>query len=620
MTSTVAQPSRTSATTLLVVDGLTVGISGSSRSIVRDVSFTVSAGELVGVIGESGSGKSTLGLSLLGHTRPGLEIRSGSVTLDGTDIFARSGKALDRLRGSLVSYVPQDPNTALNPVRRIGSQMRETLALHNVARKKFGEHIQAAVEDVGLGDVPRLLDVYPHQLSGGQQQRVCIAMALLCRPKLVVFDEPTTGLDVTTQRQILDLISGLCTEHQVAGLYVSHDLAVVSNLTHRTLVCYGGEVMELGPTDEVLASPAHPYTRALLGVVPQLGATTRLREIPGRVTRSSSVHAGCPYAGRCSVSDDDCSTHSPPVQVARHDHSFKCKFSVDDQLAREAATERGRSPLVSVATAATPETGPSPRDDDLLSITGLSASYGLKEVVHSVSLSLSPGSCLAIVGESGSGKTTLVRCIAGAHESWTGEIRFDGAELPASLRSRSAAALRGIQYIFQNPYGSLNPRKSIGRSLSDTISTFEKVDASERHERIRRVLERVQLTWRHAYQRPANLSGGERQRVAIARALLAEPRLLICDEVTSALDASVQAAIVNMLRDTAEDLGISMLFVTHNLALVSSVAQEVLVLRTGNVVDIGEVDSVFARPSSDYTRSLLADTPQLEHAAESPLR
>jgi peptide/nickel transport system ATP-binding protein len=618
MTSAVAQPSRTSAPTLLVVDGLTVALVGSSRSIVRDVSFEVSAGEIVGVIGESGSGKSTLGLSLLGHTRPGLEIRTGSVTLDGTDIFSRRGKALDRLRGSLVSYVPQDPNTALNPVRRIGSQMRETLALHNVARDTFGERIRAAVEDVGLGDVPRLLDVYPHQLSGGQQQRVCIAMALLCRPKLVVFDEPTTGLDVTTQRQILELISGLCSEHQVAGLYISHDLAVVSKLTHRTLVCYGGEVMELGPTREVLGSPAHPYTRALLGVVPQLGAHTRLSEIPGRVTRPSSVHAGCPYAGRCAASDDDCSTVAPPVRTATPDHSFRCRFTVDEQLAREATDGGEVAPALSVVAVEAPEAEPSTSDHGVLSISGLSASYGQKEVVHSVSLSLNPGSSLAIVGESGSGKTTLVRCIAGAHESWVGEIRFDGAVLPANLRSRSAAALRGIQYVFQNPYGSLNPRKSIGRTLSDTISTFEKLDAGERHQRIRDVLERVQLSERHAYQRPANLSGGERQRVAIARALLAQPRLLICDEVTSALDVSVQAAIVNMLGDTAEDLGISMLFVTHNLALVSSISQEVLVLRTGNVVDFGEVDAVFARPSSDYTRSLLADTPQLEHAVQGP--
>jgi peptide/nickel transport system ATP-binding protein len=445
---------------------------------------------------------------------------------------------------------------------------------------------------------------YPHQLSGGQQQRVGLAMAFACRPPVIVLDEPTTGLDVTTQAHVLTTVRQLCQTHRVAALYVSHDLAVVATLARRVAVMYAGRIVEIGTADQLFQSAGHPYTRRLIGAIPRLTGGRSLVGIPGRAASPGRRPPGCAFAPRCSLRVEQCETAMPPLVMVGPDHEVRC--------IRAAEVLSGQQ-----SRAGDPVTMPSVAEGEqpALRLTDVVASYGRTEILHSVSLSVAAHECVALVGESGSGKTTVARSIAGLHRDWTGSIALSGTELRRAARQRSGEERRRINYIFQNPYGSLNPRQTIGQIIGQPLRVFGIASGREADQRIGEMLERVSLTAGYARRYPDQLSGGERQRVAIARALVADPTVLICDEVTSALDVSVQAAIVELLGSLQRDLGLAMLFITHNLPLVRSIAQRVLVMSQGVIVEEGDTGQVLTDPRDPYTRQLLANTPSLEVAA-----
>jgi peptide/nickel transport system ATP-binding protein len=583
----------------LKVHGLEVRVGRSGPDVVRDVSFAVPAGEVLGLVGESGSGKTTVALALLGHTRRGLRITAGQVLLDGHDLLALSPRELRAARGARVSYVPQDPSSALNPALRVGTQIREVLRVHPGAVGNEDERVAEVMREAYLDPTPEMLHRYPHQLSGGQQQRVALAMAFACRPSLIVLDEPTTGLDVTTQRHVLDTIRGMCWSYGVAAVYVSHDLAVVSGLVSEVAVMYAGRVVEIGSTARLFGDPVHPYTRGLIAAVPSADRAELLTGIDGQQPRPGSRGAGCSFAARCDYATADCTSRAPePLTVAGR--SVRCLRARDVQ-----AIYPERRPAFAGLLA--------PPGKPALSVREVTASYPGTgtPVLSGVNLVVPPGACVAVVGESGSGKTTLARCVAGLHGGWTGEITFDGAPLARGARQRDKDTLRRIQYIFQNPYTSLNPRKTVGQIIDQQLTQFVSLSRGDRAARVAAVLTDVSLGQPFLQCYPDQLSGGERQRVAIARALVAQPELLICDEVTSSLDVSVQAIIVELLRQIQAERHLAMIFITHNLALVRSIAQTAVVLRKGTVAESGPVQQILEYPADPYTRRLIHDVPKL---------
>ena len=577
---------------------------GDHEDIVDGISFRVAAGEVLGLVGESGSGKTTVGLAVLGHTRRGARVARGEVRIEGRDILPLPALERQHLRGKLVSYVPQDPASSLNPALKIETQLDETLSAHGFGSSNAERRarIVEALAEVLLPSDETFLRRYPHQLSGGQQQRVALAMAFANRPRVIVLDEPTTGLDVTTQAHVLATVRDLCSAHGVAAVYVSHDLAVVATLADRVAVMYGGRIAELGPTATLFRQAAHPYTRRLVEAIPEMSGQHALVGIPGTAPRPGHRPSGCFFAPRCAYVQDECTTAEPPLERVSDEHEVRCIRHA--AVLRDAATAR-------IAATPRPEIGV---EDALVAVIGVNASYGTRQVLHDVELVVRPRECLALVGESGSGKTTLARCVAGLHTSYTGQVSFRGKELPAGSRSRDADTRREIQYVFQSPYNSLNPRKTIAQIIEQPLRHFFSIGGSDGRGRVRGALDRVQLSTTCLDRYPHQLSGGERQRVAIARALVAEPQLLVCDEVTSALDVSVQAAIIDVLAELQRELHIGLLFVTHNLALIRTLSQEVAVMSEGRIVERGRVDDILDAPKADYTKKLLSDTPSLEAA------
>jgi peptide/nickel transport system ATP-binding protein len=588
---------------VVAVSDLRIDLGGSGTDIVAEIDLLVRAGEVLGLVGESGSGKTTVGMALLGHVRGGGRLTGGAVQIDGRDLARLSKSELRRLRGGVVSYIPQDPGTALNPALRIGIQLREVLDAH--ARDRTADQRQQRVretlEEVALPSDDIFLRRYPHQLSGGQQQRVAIAMAFATRPKVIVCDEPTTGLDVTTQSRVLETIRDLCRSHQVAALYVTHDLAVVAELADTVAVMYAGRIVESGPRDMIFSAPRHPYTRRLLRAVPDIAGKRTVVGIPGRAALPGSRPAGCAFHPRCPLATEQSRTVAPPAVDLGGGHMVRCHNH--EESARQPPPE-GAGQLGARAV----------DKDVVLTVSDLDAHYGTSHALCAIELEVHRQECVALVGESGSGKTTLARSVAGLHKTYTGEVRLHGDVLPQAARSRTREARKEIQYVFQNPYASLNPRRTIGQTIARQLQLFFPGARADTGRRVAECLERVALSASAAGRFPDQLSGGERQRVAIARALAAEPSLLVCDEVTSALDVSVQAAIVELLGQLRKDMGLSLLFITHDLALIRTIADRVVVMTEGRVVEHGTVVDIFNAPAAAYTRKLLANTPSIEVA------
>ena len=579
--------------------GMTVASVVGGAEIISDIDLDLAGGEIFGLVGESGSGKSTLALAFLWHTHKGLTRTRGSVTLAGAALADLEPSALRRLRGRTMAYVPQDPSRALNPAIPIGAQMRHVIAQAYPNDAAIEARLKDLLIEVELPQGWEFLRRYPHQLSGGQQQRVVIAMAFACRPAFVALDEPTTGLDVTVQKRILATVKALCREFGTAALYVTHDLAVVAAIADRVGVLYSGRIVEVGPTQRVLADPLHPYTRKLLGAVPTAIPGQVLTGIRGRAPLPGLRPAGCAFHPRCDLADSRCATVLPVTSARESEHSVRC-WHAGSAPPDLSAAQRWSHRLAASADRA-----------GGLRVTDLTAYYGPVAATRGVSFDLSGGEILALVGESGSGKTTVSRCIVGAQAAYAGSVSVDGHELHKDARRRTPLQRRALQYVFQNPYGALNPRRTIGQTLEQWAKVLCIDSREERVQRIALALDRVGLEHHHLGRYPNELSGGQQQRVAIARALVSDPSFLICDEITSALDVSVQASVVNLLVDLCRDTGLGVLFITHNLPLVGSVADRVVVMRSGLVVECENTSQLFDRPKQDYTRRLLADSPSL---------
>jgi peptide/nickel transport system ATP-binding protein len=575
----------------------------SGEPVIEDVSFQVGPGELLGVVGESGSGKTTVALALLGYTRPGVTITHGTVTVGGKTIVGQDTSTLRGMRGKVVSYVPQDPGGALNPSLRVGDAILDVLRAHRSGAGSE-ESVRAALGRVELDESFR--GRYPHQLSGGQQQRVTIAMATVCEPPVAVLDEPTTGLDVLTQERILDELMRLKAEEKMAMVYVSHDLAVVCRIAERILVMYAGRVLESGPTEAVIGRPRHPYTKALVAAIPDVKHPRTLRGISGVAVGVGEWPGGCAFEPRCAHRLPRCQEAVPELVETAPAHLARC-WRWEELGAHE------RAPAAMRSRAAGPVSTP------LLEVSALEARYrswrGERPAVDGASFAVERGRCVALVGESGSGKSTIARCIAGLHVPSSGRVLFEGAELAGHARARPLEVRRRIQIVFQNPYESLNPRHRVRDSIERPLRMFRRLRRRTADAAVGELLERVRLPKRLADRFPGELSGGERQRVAIARALAANPDLLVCDEVTSALDVSVQAAVLELLQELRRELELSMLFITHNLGVVACIADSVLVMDRGVICEAGPVDTVLTAPAHDYTRRLLEAAPSLPEDA-----
>ena len=582
----------------LRINGLRLEVAALGHDIVDEVDLFVRPGTVMGLVGESGSGKTTVGLAVLGHTRRGVRIAAGEILCGATSMLSLDPEALRAVRGGSVAYVPQDPASSLNPALRIGTQLMEVLEVHNFggsadARKA---RITEMLEEVLLPTDELFLERFPHQLSGGQQQRVVLAMSFACRPSVIVLDEPTTGLDVSTQAHVLKTVRSLAALHNVAALYITHDLAVVADLADEVVVMYAGRLVEHGPTRTIFANPVHPYTRRLVAAAPDIAGANEIEGLSGRAPAPGKRPQGCAFAPRCELALDACRVAMPAVTEIVPGHRVRCV------RAREGVEGPGSRPR---------QLSDPIRSKSVLTLHEVNAGYQGNVVVHNVTLELHEGECLALVGESGSGKTTLSRSIGGLHREWTGEMRLHDDVLARHSRGRTDNQRLKMQYIFQNPYSSLNPRRTVGESILRPLLMMGG-NRSQGEARVAELLTRVALSPAYANQYPNQLSGGERQRVAIARALVCDPDVLICDEITSALDVLVQAAIVELLSELRSELGLSMLFVTHNLPLVRSIADTVAVMNQGAIVEFGPTESVIGSPQQDYTQRLIADTPSIE--------
>jgi peptide/nickel transport system ATP-binding protein len=597
------------------VRGLRIEIETGAQpgaDIVAGVDFEISEAEVLALVGESGCGKTATALACLGYARRGTRISGGEIFFDGLDLLRQSDRALQRVRGVAASYVPQDPATALHPSLSIGEQLDELLRVHHIAAGNRRQQVCGLLEEVQLPSDERFLRRYPHQLSGGQQQRVVIALALACRPRLVVLDEPTTGLDVTTQARILETISELRRDHRLAMLYVTHDLGVVAQIADRVAVMYAGRIVEMAPKNQIFERPRHPYTRRLLAAVPSsLAERRRLRGIPGSAVAPEERPFGCPFAPRCDFAREECTRVDPPAEPVAAGHSVRCirwreidaPIVIDEETV-DVAREWAEPALLAIRdlVATYPERA-SFRQMALRAIDGISF------VQHS-------HEALAVVGESGSGKSTLARCIVGLHAPASGRIDFHGTELAARAADREIPLRRQIQIVFQNPDDSLNPKRSIGEILERPLKTLAGVRGAELRARVDELLEVVRLPKSMVVRYPRELSGGERQRVAIARALAPGPELLIADEITSALDVSVQAAIIELLLNLKKTVGVALLFVSHDLAVVRSIADRVVVVQNGRIREAGDAEDIFNRARDSYTRELLAAVPDVAQAYE----
>ncbi|HET8661562.1 MAG TPA: ABC transporter ATP-binding protein [Micromonosporaceae bacterium] len=580
----------------LVVDGLSVAY--PAGPVLHDIRLAVRPGETFGLVGESGCGKTTLGYLLGGHLEAGGRVLGGRVLVDGVDVLALRPAALRRWRASHVAFVHQEAASSLDPTMRVGRQVAHVLRAQGLPRQAVAARARELLSRVRLPDVDALARRYPHQLSGGQQQRVVIACALATRPRLLVLDEPTTGLDASVQHEVLGLLTGLATELATAVVLVSHDLPLVGQACDRVGVLYAGRLVEVGPVGEVLAAPAHPYTVALLDSAPTLGvprAARPLATIPGRPPRPGETGAGCRFAPRCPAAVDACRSAEPALAelapagaalVPSGGHAVRCL--------RPGAVGRA-APGARPAPAGRP--GPV-----LLQVRGLTRRYGRTVALDNVDLTIHHGEVVGLVGESGSGKTTLARAVVGLGPPGEGDVLLDGQELPARVTQRSRQLRRRVQMVFQNPDTTLNPEHRVRHILHRAIRTLRG------HDDVPALARRAQLDDDLLDCLPARLSGGQKQRVAIARSFAGSPSLVVCDEPVSALDVSVQAGVLETLARQRDRTGTSYLFISHDLAVVGYLADRVAVLYRGVLVEQGPAGQVLAGPHHPYTARLVAAT------------
>jgi peptide/nickel transport system ATP-binding protein len=601
------------------------------RSVVRaidGVSLTVRPGETLGLVGESGCGKTMTALSIMRLLPTGGRIVSGRISLAGRELTALGDDEMRRVRGNDVGMVVQDPMTSLNPTMTIGDQIAETVLLHRDAGRRAA--MARAVEVLGLVGMPRpvqRIGDYPHQLSGGMRQRAMIAMALACEPRLLIADEPTTALDVTIQKQILELIDDLRVRLGMAVILVTHDLGVIAGRADRVAVMYAGKIVEVTGTATLYARPRHPYTEALFEALPEKAAEDRgrLYSIPGMPPDLTNPPAACRFAPRCRHVQDRCREEEPPLAGDEPGHEFACFFPVGEPARTGAIiTLQARESYRPMAAAPPDEAA----GGALLGLEGLVKNFAVRagvvlqrrvgavSAVADVSFGVRAGETFGLVGESGCGKTTIGRLIVGLERASAGVIRFDGEDL-ARLRGRARRRRhRDIQLMFQDSYASMDPRMRVGSILREPLAIQRLGTGQQQRELVRGILDEVGLPRAALERYPHEFSGGQRQRLGLARALVLRPRLIVADEPVSALDVSIQAQILNLMRDLQREHGLTYLFISHDLGVVRYLSSTIGVMYLGKLVEIGPADDVYLRPVHPYTKGLIDTIPVADPAIE----
>ena len=606
---------------LLEVDRLAVTFytpRGTVRAVraVRDASLTVARGEVLGLVGESGCGKSTVAFGLMGYL-PGTARLDGTIRFAGMDIANLTPSELRELRGNRMAMVYQDPATSLNPAMRIGPQVDEVLREHlALDTREVTERTAELFESVGLADPTAIGRRYPHELSGGMQQRVMIAMGLACDPDLLIMDEPTTGLDVTTEATILDLVVDLKQRVNAGILFVSHNLGVIARVADRVAVMYAGQTVEQAPVREIFNNPSHPYTAGLLSCMPKPPgegeATTRLRRIPGAVYAAEELAAeACLFAPRCPMAQDNCRSTAPDLAAAGTSHQSRC-FYWDDVRPEIWGEAQPRAE------------GRSDGAEQVLDAQDLQRFYGRERrkyiffgprvsppvrALSNVGFRVDRGRTLGIVGESGSGKTTVARAVVGLVAPDRGEIRLLDSALAGEVEQRTSEERAALRMVFQNPTASLNPKLQIGHTIIRSLRRFAGLDRHESRARAAELLEAVGLDPSYLDRPPGELSGGEQQRAALAGAFAANPDVIVADQAVSSLDVSVQAQVLNLLEERQRELGTSYIFITHDLGVVRYISDDILVLYAGHMAEYGPAKAVLDSPSHLYTEALLSAAP-----------
>ncbi len=596
---------------------------------VRQVSFQVCRATTFGLVGESGCGKSTVAFGIVDFLGPNGKITSGSIKFQGRELVGRSQKELRLMRGDQISMVYQDPMQALNPSVILGDQLTEVLTVHRgISQAEAWNKSIAMLERVYMPDAANVMRRYPHQISGGQQQRVVIAMALLTNPALLIMDEPTTALDVTVEAVVLDLIEDLKRDFDTAIVYITHDLGVVARVCNEVGVMYAGEMVESGPVEAIFDDPKHPYTQGLMRCVPKLGTTkegSRLYPIRGRVPAPKDRPQGaCIFAPRCDYATDRCYNERPVVREIVPRHNVRC-FYAEEINAGAWKPPKGLVPeLAEVSEPASQKpvlevndlrTFYAQESKSVLSLVGLGEKRYIK-AVDGVSLDVLPGKTLGIVGESGCGKSTLAKTIVGLESPTGGKAGFLGFDITVPVSRRDERLIQELQMVFQNPDSTMNPSYTVGQQIGRPLQRFKTVPSSQVREEVIRLLNAVRLDGSYYDRLPRQLSGGEKQRVGIARAFASRPELVLCDEPVSALDVSVQAAVLNLLLEIQHQYNTTMVFIAHDLSVVRFFSDFVAVMYLGHVVEFGPAEAIYAPPYHPYTEALLSAVPIPDPGAE----
>ncbi|MGH3398123.1 MAG: dipeptide ABC transporter ATP-binding protein [Streptosporangiaceae bacterium] len=611
---------------LLQIDNLRTDIrlKRSTVHAVDDISLHVEPGETLGIVGESGCGKTMTALSIMNLLPTGGSIVGGSIRLNDRDISQLSDEDMRHIRGNEIGMIFQDPLTSLNPTMTVGRQIAEAVQLHReVNREQAMDRAAEVLDLVGMPRARERINEYPHQFSGGMRQRVMIAMALACDPKLLIADEPTTALDVTIQKQILELIDDLRQRLGMSVILVTHDLGVIAGRADRVVVMYAGKIAETTNTSTLFANPRHPYTEALFHALPEKAAETRERllSIPGLPPDLTNPPAGCRFAPRCRYVTDRCRAEQPVLRGEQPEHRFACFYPVG-------SAERGELPVVTVTEAkSAPIVAPPPaeillearnmvKDFPVTKGAVMQRRVGSVSAVADVSFEIGRGQTLGLVGESGCGKTTIGRLLVGLEGLTSGEITFEGRDLSKSSGRQYRRERRKIQFMFQDSYSSLDPRMRAGTILREPLVAQGIGNRTEQRKRVEEMLDHVGLPASAVDRYPHEFSGGQRQRLGFARALILSPALIVADEPVSALDVSIQAQVLNLMRDLQRELGLTYMFISHDLSVVRYLSTRIGVMYLGKLVEVGPADEVYLTPAHPYTRGLIDSAPVADPLAE----
>jgi peptide/nickel transport system ATP-binding protein len=612
---------------VLKIENLSVAykVRGGEVEAIQNVSFEIARGETFGVVGESGCGKSTTAWAVVNFLGANGYIKRGNIKFNGQSLIGRTEEELRKLRGDQIAMVYQDPMQSLNPSLRLGDQMKEVLTVHRgISDEEANKHCIEMLDRVYMPDPAAVMSRYPHQISGGQQQRVVIAMALLNNPALLIMDEPTTALDVTVEAAVLDLIAELRRDFDTAIMFISHNLGVIARICNRVGVMYAGELVERATVQNLFASPQHPYTQGLIRCLPRLGtdkAGSILYPIRGRVPPPTSRPPGCVFGPRCDYSRDRCRNERPELRPLPNGTLVRCHFAeeidpslwvpppdlqIPDVISEQAIGVNGDAqPLLELKALKKyyPLQGNSMKD-----VLGMGETKYV-QALENATFSVPKGRTLGIVGESGCGKSTLVKTIIGLESSTDGKAEFMGFDITNDLSDRDSRLIQELQMVFQNPDSTMNPSYSVGTQIGRPMERFGTVPKRQIRREVIRLLEAVRLGENYYNRLPRQLSGGEKQRVGIARALASRPDLILCDEPVSALDVSVQAALLNLLLDIQREYNTTMLFIAHDLSVVRYFSDYIAVMYLGEIVDIGPAEAIYSPPYHPYTEALLSAVP-----------